>query len=128
MRAILPHHRIEGHSNQKHSFVCSHCTNIRLWDKCSRVLAHQVKCNLRNISYHIDQYTSIITDLHREIERLKERVKNQEKEKSTVSTDLGDLQGRARNKNCSGASGGKGAGRGAVWMCCGSTWWASMQM
>ncbi|XP_009884328.1 PREDICTED: kinesin-like protein KIF19 [Charadrius vociferus] len=54
----------------------------------------QVKCNLRNISYHIDQYTSIITDLHREIERLKDRVKNQEKEKSTVSTDLGDLQER----------------------------------
>ncbi|XP_014801679.1 PREDICTED: kinesin-like protein KIF19 [Calidris pugnax] len=48
----------------------------------------QVKCNLRNV----DQYTSIIADLRREIERLKERVKNQEKEKSTASADLRDLQ------------------------------------
>ncbi|XP_074014680.1 kinesin-like protein KIF19 [Numenius arquata] len=48
----------------------------------------RVKCNLRNV----DQYTSIIADLRREIERLKERVKNQEKEKSTASADLGDLQ------------------------------------
>ncbi|KAM6121939.1 kinesin-like protein KIF19 [Phoenicopterus ruber ruber] len=52
----------------------------------------QVKCNLQNVSCHIDQYTSIITDLHRETERLKERVENQEKEKSAVSSDLRDLQ------------------------------------
>ncbi|KAM6379218.1 LOW QUALITY PROTEIN: kinesin-like protein KIF19 [Pluvialis apricaria] len=65
----------------------------------SRMIAHRakniktrVKCNLRNVSYHIDQYISIIADLRREIEHLKERVKNQEKEKSTVSTDLRDLQ------------------------------------
>ncbi|XP_051488412.1 kinesin-like protein KIF19 [Apus apus] len=51
----------------------------------------QVKCNLQNVSCHIDQYTSIITDLSREIEYLKERIKNQEK-KSAVSSDLGDLQ------------------------------------
>ncbi|XP_053937006.1 kinesin-like protein KIF19 isoform X2 [Cuculus canorus] len=52
----------------------------------------QVKCNLRNDSYHMDQYTSIIADLRREIEHLKEKVKNQEKEKNTLSTNLGDLQ------------------------------------
>ncbi|KAM6079807.1 LOW QUALITY PROTEIN: kinesin-like protein KIF19 [Theristicus caerulescens] len=52
----------------------------------------QVKCNLRNVSYHIDQYTSITADLRREIELLKARVKNQEKEESAVSSDLGDLQ------------------------------------
>ncbi|KAM6250298.1 kinesin-like protein KIF19 [Porphyrio hochstetteri] len=52
----------------------------------------QVKCNLQNVSYHMDHYTSITADLHREIERLKERVKNQEKEKSTISTALGDVQ------------------------------------
>ncbi|KAM6299077.1 kinesin-like protein KIF19 [Aegotheles albertisi] len=51
----------------------------------------QVKCNLQNVSYHINQYTSIITDLHREIECLKERAENQEK-KSEVSSSLGDLQ------------------------------------
>ncbi|XP_009986925.1 PREDICTED: kinesin-like protein KIF19 [Tauraco erythrolophus] len=52
----------------------------------------QVKRNLWNNSYHIDQYTSIIADLRREIEHLKARVENQEKEKSAVSSDLGDLQ------------------------------------
>ncbi|KAM9292166.1 LOW QUALITY PROTEIN: kinesin-like protein KIF19 [Morus bassanus] len=51
----------------------------------------QVKCNLRNIIYHIDQYTSIIADLHREMEHLEVR-ENQEKEKSAVSSDLRDLQ------------------------------------
>ncbi|XP_052629369.1 kinesin-like protein KIF19 [Harpia harpyja] len=51
----------------------------------------QVKCNLQNASYHIDQYTSIITDLCREIECLKARVKKK-KEKSAVSSDLRDLQ------------------------------------
>ncbi|XP_059682572.1 kinesin-like protein KIF19 [Gavia stellata] len=56
----------------------------------------QVKCNLRNVSYHIDQYTSIIADLRREIECLKARVKNQEKEKSAVSSNLGDLQGELK--------------------------------
>ncbi|KAM9372382.1 kinesin-like protein KIF19 [Phaethornis superciliosus] len=54
----------------------------------------QVKCNLQNVSCHINQYTSIITDLHREIEHLKERVKNQER-KSAVSSDLGGLQGKS---------------------------------
>ncbi|XP_035757227.1 kinesin-like protein KIF19 [Egretta garzetta] len=52
----------------------------------------QVKCNLQNVSYHIDQYTSIIADLRREIECLKARVENQEKEKNVVSSNLGDLQ------------------------------------
>ncbi|XP_050762141.1 kinesin-like protein KIF19 [Gymnogyps californianus] len=52
----------------------------------------QVKRNLQNVSYHVDQYTSIIADLRREIECLKARVENQEKEKSAVSSHLGDLQ------------------------------------
>ncbi|XP_065501079.1 kinesin-like protein KIF19 [Caloenas nicobarica] len=52
----------------------------------------QVKCNLQNVSYPIDQYTSIIADLHRDIEHLKARVENQEKEQSAVSSELGDLQ------------------------------------
>ncbi|KAM6054395.1 LOW QUALITY PROTEIN: kinesin-like protein KIF19 [Chlamydotis macqueenii] len=51
----------------------------------------QVKRNLWNASYHTDRYTSIIADLRREIECLKERVNSQE-EKSTASTDLRDLQ------------------------------------
>nr|XP_013817066.1 PREDICTED: kinesin-like protein KIF19 [Apteryx mantelli mantelli] len=52
----------------------------------------QVKCNLQNISRHIDQYTSIIADLHRETERLKARIKNQEKEKSVVSSHPREVQ------------------------------------
>ncbi|CAM9512130.1 unnamed protein product [Bubo scandiacus] len=64
----------------------------------------QVKCNLRNVSYHIDQYTSIITDLRRKIEHLKARVENQEKEKSAVSSGLGDLQAERHQgpEACSG--------------------------
>ncbi|KAM9222603.1 LOW QUALITY PROTEIN: kinesin-like protein KIF19 [Leptosomus discolor] len=52
----------------------------------------QVKCNLQNISCHIDRCTSIIADLCRETECLKPRVENKEKEKSAVSSDLGVLQ------------------------------------
>ncbi|XP_027539731.1 kinesin-like protein KIF19 [Neopelma chrysocephalum] len=52
----------------------------------------QVKCNLRNVSYHMDQYTGIIAELRREIEHLKARVENQEKEKSAAGPDLGVLQ------------------------------------
>ncbi|XP_068003467.1 kinesin-like protein KIF19 [Melanerpes formicivorus] len=54
----------------------------------------QVKCNLQNVSYHINKYSNIITDLRSEIERLKARVKDQEKEKGAVSSSLGDLQER----------------------------------
>lgn len=60
--------------------------------------SHQVKRNLLNVSYHIAQYTSIISDLRREIERLKAKIENQEKEKSMVSSDIGDAQGRSRNR------------------------------
>ncbi|XP_054246841.1 kinesin-like protein KIF19 [Indicator indicator] len=52
----------------------------------------QVKCNLQNVSYHINKYSNIITDLRSEIECLKARVKDQEKEKSAASSSLGDLQ------------------------------------
>ncbi|XP_069726553.1 kinesin-like protein KIF19 [Phaenicophaeus curvirostris] len=52
----------------------------------------QVKCNLLNDSCHMDQYSSIMADLRRETEHLKEKVKNQEKEKNRVSTSPGDLQ------------------------------------
>ncbi|XP_050173732.1 kinesin-like protein KIF19 [Myiozetetes cayanensis] len=52
----------------------------------------QVKCNLRNVSYHMDQYTGIIAELRREIQRLKARVEGQEKEKSAAGPDLGVLQ------------------------------------
>ncbi|XP_030433510.1 kinesin-like protein KIF19 isoform X1 [Gopherus evgoodei] len=52
----------------------------------------RVKRNLLNVSYHIAQYTSIISDLRREIEGLKAKIENQEKEKSAVSSGLRDVQ------------------------------------
>ncbi|KAM3826815.1 kinesin-like protein KIF19 [Vipera latastei] len=54
----------------------------------------RVKRNLRNVSYHIAQYTSIISDLRREIECLKAKVENQEKEKHLLSTGAKDGQGQ----------------------------------
>ncbi|KAJ6655924.1 hypothetical protein lerEdw1_004509 [Lerista edwardsae] len=57
--------------------------------KLTRLL--KVKRNLLNVSYHIAQYTSIISDLRREIERLKAKIENQEKERRGTS----DVQGRA---------------------------------
>ncbi|XP_044836280.1 kinesin-like protein KIF19 [Mauremys mutica] len=52
----------------------------------------RVKRNLLNVSYHIAQYTSIISDLREEIEGLKAKIENQEKEKSPISSDLRDVQ------------------------------------
>ncbi|XP_028909060.1 kinesin-like protein KIF19 [Ornithorhynchus anatinus] len=41
----------------------------------------RVKRNLLNVSYHIAQYTDVISDLRREIEHLKSKIEKQEKEK-----------------------------------------------
>lgn len=38
---------------------------------------HQVKKNLINVSYHIAQYTNIISDLRCEIQRLKKKIAEQ---------------------------------------------------
>ncbi|KAM7091719.1 LOW QUALITY PROTEIN: kinesin-like protein KIF19 [Ciconia maguari] len=73
----------------------------------AKTIKTQVKCNLRNVSYHIDQYTSIITDLCKEIKHLKARVENQEKEKSAVSSDLRDLQEMSERRQGSEAHSGQ---------------------
>ncbi|XP_075755717.1 kinesin-like protein KIF19 isoform X3 [Pelodiscus sinensis] len=52
----------------------------------------RVKRNLLNVSYHIAQYTSIISDLRREIKGLKTKIENQEKETGAVSSDIRDVQ------------------------------------
>ncbi|XP_060116619.1 kinesin-like protein KIF19 [Heteronotia binoei] len=54
----------------------------------------RVKRNLLNVSYHIAQYTSIISDLRREIERLKAKVENQEKDRSLLGSGGKDVQVR----------------------------------
>ncbi|XP_030068794.1 kinesin-like protein KIF19 isoform X2 [Microcaecilia unicolor] len=52
----------------------------------------RVKQNLLNVSYHIAQYTSIIGELRKEIERLKGKVEQQEKEKKTNRPDIRNIQ------------------------------------
>ncbi|XP_025031417.1 kinesin-like protein KIF19, partial [Python bivittatus] len=54
----------------------------------------RVKRNLLNVSYHIAQYTSIISDLRREIECLKAKVENQGKEKHLLNSGAKDAQGQ----------------------------------
>ncbi|CAM4630910.1 unnamed protein product [Caretta caretta] len=49
----------------------------------------RIKRNLLNVSYHTAQYTSIISELRREIAGLKAKTENQEKEKSAIGSDLG---------------------------------------
>ncbi|XP_072453812.1 kinesin-like protein KIF19 isoform X2 [Notamacropus eugenii] len=51
----------------------------------------RVKRNLLNVSYHIAQYTDVISDLRREIEHLKSKIEKQEKEKKNGS-DIKDVQ------------------------------------
>ncbi|XP_056662466.1 kinesin-like protein KIF19 isoform X2 [Monodelphis domestica] len=51
----------------------------------------RVKRNLLNVSYHIAQYTDIISDLRREIEHLKSKIEKQEKEKKN-GPDIRDVQ------------------------------------
>ncbi|KAG8145751.1 hypothetical protein E2320_012239 [Naja naja] len=52
----------------------------------------RVNRNLLNVSYHIAQYTSIISNLRSEIECLKAKVENQEKEKHLLSSGAKDGQ------------------------------------
>ncbi|XP_032086883.1 kinesin-like protein KIF19 [Thamnophis elegans] len=53
----------------------------------------RVKRNLLNVSYHIAQYTSIISNLRREIECLKAKVENQEKHLLSSGAKDGQAQG-----------------------------------
>ncbi|XP_044534791.1 kinesin-like protein KIF19 [Gracilinanus agilis] len=56
----------------------------------------RVKRNLLNVSYHIAQYTDIISDLRREIEHLKSKIEKQEKEKKN-GPDIRDVQAEAHH-------------------------------
>ena len=42
---------------------------------------HQVKRNLLSVSYHITQYTDVISDLRGQIQHLKAKVERQERER-----------------------------------------------
>ena len=55
---------------------------------------HQVKRNLLSVSYHIAQYTDVISDLRRQIQRLKAKVERQERERRGEPGGR-DAQGRA---------------------------------
>uniref|UniRef100_F7DUN3 Kinesin-like protein n=1 Tax=Xenopus tropicalis TaxID=8364 RepID=F7DUN3_XENTR len=58
----------------------------------------RVKRNLQNVSYHIAQYTSIISDLRKEIEHLEEKIKQQEREKKAERTNVSNIQGGVLGK------------------------------
>lgn len=58
----------------------------------------QVKRNLLNVSYHIAQYTSIISDLRSEIQRLKKKIADQaSRQLNPDRTDIRHVQGNIRN-------------------------------
>ena len=58
--------------------------------------APQVKKNLINVSYHIAQYTNIISDLHCEIQRLKKKIADQAgPQLLTDRADIRNVQGNS---------------------------------
>uniref|UniRef100_A0A8C5R1L9 Kinesin-like protein n=1 Tax=Leptobrachium leishanense TaxID=445787 RepID=A0A8C5R1L9_9ANUR len=61
----------------------------------------RVKKNLQNVSYHIAQYTSIISELHEEIERLKEIVRQQEREQKIKIPNILNIQERQQETGSS---------------------------
>ncbi len=55
----------------------------------------QVKKNLINVSYHIAQYTNIISDLRCEIQRLKKKIADQaSRQLNSDRTDIRHIQGK----------------------------------
>lgn len=57
--------------------------------------AHQVKKNLINVSYHIAQYTNIISDLRCEIQRLKKKIADQaSRQLNSDRADIRHVQGK----------------------------------
>lgn len=58
--------------------------------------ARQVKKNLINVSYHIAQYTNIISDLRCEIQRLKKKIADQaSRQLNSDRADIRHVQGKA---------------------------------
>lgn len=58
----------------------------------------QVKKNLINVSYHIAQYTNIISDLRCEIQRLKKKIADQaSRQLNPDRTDIRHVQGKDRS-------------------------------
>lgn len=72
----------------------------------ARVLPTQVKRNLLSVSYHLAQYTDVISDLHGKIERLKSKIERQEQEKKR-EPGVRDARGRAQRRP--GAARSRGA-------------------
>lgn len=70
----------------------------------ARVPPTQVKRNLLSVSYHIAQYTDVISNLRGKIERLKSKIERQEQEKKR-EPGVRDTRGRARRGP--GAAGGR---------------------
>lgn len=82
--------------------VSSRCSRFLIFVRKTRLLQHiktkkyrfQVKKNLINVSYHIAQYTNIISDLRCEIQRLKKKIADQaSRQLSSDRADIRHVQG-----------------------------------
>ncbi|XP_018594880.2 kinesin-like protein KIF19 [Scleropages formosus] len=68
--------------------------NTLIYADKAKNIRTKVKRNLLNVSYHIAQYTSIIADLRKEIERLRAKIDEQghEQQKNRDKADIRDVQ------------------------------------
>ncbi|XP_036388276.1 kinesin-like protein KIF19 [Megalops cyprinoides] len=68
--------------------------NTLIYADKAKNIKTKVKRNLLNVSYHIAQYTSIIADLRKEIERLRAKIdeQGQEQQKKGEKADIRDVQ------------------------------------
>ncbi|KAJ8391886.1 hypothetical protein AAFF_G00085020 [Aldrovandia affinis] len=72
--------------------------NTLIYADKAKNIKTKVKRNLLNVSYHIAQYTSIIADLHKEIERLRAKIDEQGQEhKKGERADIRDVQAEVQN-------------------------------
>lgn len=70
---------------------CDSVKSVFFISRCAR----QVKKNLINVSYHIAQYTNIISDLRCEIQRLKKKIADQaSRQLSSDRADIRHVQGK----------------------------------
>uniref|UniRef100_A0A3B3Z955 Kinesin-like protein n=1 Tax=Periophthalmus magnuspinnatus TaxID=409849 RepID=A0A3B3Z955_9GOBI len=61
-------------------------------DRAKSIRTRQVKKNLLNVTYHIAQYTSIITELRGEIQRLQRKISEQDRRQSSERAEIRHVQ------------------------------------
>lgn len=76
------------------TFCCAPVDAVNIVTPLILLCAHQVKKNLVNVSYHIAQYTNIISDLRCEIQRLKKKIAEQSsRQLNAERADIRHVQG-----------------------------------